>query len=163
MTSFRSPSGARNLARSISNPAQRSLSTTCQPQTAIHIRIWLQPYRNRTQITPASAARSSPSKPLLPTPVRLCIPTRRRQLLLITPIRQHRPDLLPTRSAGLKNNMPPIRRPRRKIISTPIMRQLHPLLAGRVHQVNIRCPRSTGPVMSSPREHQKLPIRRPCR
>ena len=100
---------------------------------------------------------------LLPTPIRLRIATRKRQLLLITPIRQHRPDLLPTRSAGLKNNMPPIRRPRRKIISSAVVSQLHPLLAGRVHQVNIRCPRSTRPVMSSPGEHQKLPIGRPRR
>ena len=167
MTSFRSPAlspAGRGISRvQFRTPTQRSLSTTCQPRhydpyqdmaSAIS-----QPHSNHTGFSRWLFA----AQTLLPTPVRLRIATRKRQLLLITPIRQHRPYLLPTRSAGLENNMPPIRRPRRKIISTPIMSQLNPLLAGRVHQINIRCPRSTRPVMSSPGEHQKLPIRRPRR
>ena len=162
MTSFRSPAlspaGRANSRVVFRTLAQPSLSTTCQRQHRA-------PYQDM-----ASAKLQLHSNPsgfsrwfcvtqtLLPTPVRLCIATCKRQLLLITPIRQHRPYLLPTCSAGLENNMPPIRRPRRKIISSTVVGKLHPLLAGRVHKVNIRCPRSARPVMSSPREHQKLPV-----
>src|SRR3984893_1098921 len=57
--------------------------------------------------------------------------------------------------------MPPIRRPAGKIIASRIVRELHPLLAGDVHQINIIGTRLSRPVLADPGEGQKLAVRRP--
>src|ERR1035438_472402 len=97
---------------------------------------------------------------LFPTPIRLGIASSKSQLLQLGSIGQHGPNLFFARTARLKHNMPPIRRPRRKIIAPTIVRQLDPLLTRNVHQVEVRRSRFTGSVLPNPRKGEKLPVRR---
>src|ERR1700722_9629751 len=98
---------------------------------------------------------------LFPTPVRLRVASGKRQLPKFIPVRQHHPDFFLARAARLEHDMPSVRRPRRRIVAPAVMRKLHPLLAGDIHQVKIERTRISGPVFPYPRQHQKLPIRRP--
>src|ERR1700757_381218 len=77
------------------------------------------------------------SDSLFPTPIRLRITTGKRQLLNFCSIRQHRPDLQAAGAIRLEHDVPAIRRPRREIVPTAVMGQLHPLLTGDVHQIDI--------------------------
>src|SRR5271169_3236723 len=67
---------------------------------------------------------------LFPTPIGLGVASRKSQLLHLAAVGQHGPDFFFARAARLKHNMPAIGRPRRKIIPSAIVGQLHPLLAG---------------------------------
>src|ERR1700722_2341609 len=112
--------------------------------------------------TPRLAPQGSDEAYLLfPTPIRLRIASRKSQLLKLGAVRQHGPNLFLAGAAGLKHNMPIIRRPGRKIVAPAIVRQLHPLLTGNVHQINVRRSRLTRPILADPRQTEKLPIRRP--
>src|SRR5271165_4066365 len=70
---------------------------------------------------------------LFPTPVRLRIVSTKSQLLHFRAVGQHRPDLQAARTVRLKDDVPPIRRPRREIVPPAIMGELHPLFAGHIH------------------------------
>ncbi len=98
---------------------------------------------------------------LFPSPIGLGVASCKSQLAGLGSIRQHHPDLFLARAARLKHNMPPIRRPRRKIVAPAIMCQLHPLLAGDVHQVNVGSAGLTGTIFANPCHRQELSIRRP--
>src|SRR5260221_6591064 len=100
---------------------------------------------------------------LFPTPVRLRVVSGKSQLLDLGAVGQHRPDFFLARSAGLKHNMPPVGRPRRKIVPPAIVCKLHPLLAGDVHQVEVGRSRFARTILPHPRERKKLAVGRPVR
>ena len=107
-----------------------------------------------------------PGTSLLPTPIRLRIAAGKSQLLLMAPVGQHGPDLVAPGTAGLKHQVPPIRRPRREIIPSAVVAQLHPLFAGNIHQVKIFWPPGApGPYCRIQETGQELSIRvtRPVR
>ena len=60
-----------------------------------------------------------------------------------------------------KINVPAVRRPVGKIVAPAIVGQLHPLLAGDVHDVNILCSRRPRSVLAHPGHNQKLSVGRP--
>src|SRR5215468_10559207 len=103
-------------------------------------------------ITVVSASSCLHFSGLLPTPIRLRVASVERQLLHFGPVGQHRPDLFAARAARLKNKMASVRRPRWKIIAPAVMGQLHPLLAGDVHQINVVGSRSSRSIFAKPRE-----------
>src|ERR1700733_15822800 len=78
-------------------------------------------------------------------------------------ISEHHPDLFFPGTAGLKNDVAAVRRPERKIVATAIMSELHPLLAGGVHQINIRRAGITGSIFPRPCHRQELAVWRPIR
>src|ERR1700722_2257487 len=98
---------------------------------------------------------------LFPTPVRLRVASSERQLPKFSPIRQHHPDFFFARPARLEHDMPPVRSPRRRIVAPAVMRELHPLFAGDIHQVKIERARISRPIFPLPGQHQKLAARRP--
>src|SRR5690242_8273165 len=100
---------------------------------------------------------------LFPTPVWLTIASRKSQLLQLGAIRQHAPDFFLPGPARLEHNVPPVRRPEGKVIAPTVVRELHPLLAGDIHQVNIRRARLSRPVFSNPGKRKELPVRSPVR
>src|ERR1700751_3375033 len=87
---------------------------------------------------------------LLPTPIRLGVAAAERQLLHFGTVGQHCPDLLAARAARLKDNMASVRGPRWEIIAPAIVGQLHPLLAGDVHQVDVVGSRSSRSIFAKP-------------
>ena len=90
---------------------------------------------------------------LLPTPIRLRIAAAGGQLFLIRTIGEHGPDLLTTGAAGLKHDVPAVRRPRGEIIAATIVGQLHPLSAGNVHDVYILRSGCAGTIVPNPGKH----------
>src|SRR5215470_13439244 len=96
-----------------------------------------------------------------PAPVGLRIATGCGHRLLRSAVGKHGPDLLGAGAGGLKYNVTSVRRPAGKIVTSSVMRQLHPLLAGNVDQINVLCPGCARAVMTNPGERQKLPIWRP--
>nr|UXE45679.1 hypothetical protein Hi04_10k_c5190_00017 [uncultured bacterium] len=110
-----------------------------------------------------STSRSDEAYLLFPTPVRLRIVSCKRQLLNLGAIRQHGPDLQTSRPVRLKHKMAIIRRPRGKVVAAAIVRQLHPLLAGNIHQVNIGRAWLAGAIFANPGKRKKLPVRSPVR
>src|SRR5579859_5678288 len=98
---------------------------------------------------------------LLPTPVGLRVGTFERQLLYVASIRQHFPDLVGARAVRLKDNVTAIRRPAGKIIATRVVGELHPLLAGNIHQIKVVRARLSRPVLALPGEGKKLSVWRP--
>src|ERR1700733_2963041 len=100
---------------------------------------------------------------LFPTPIRLGIAPCESQLLDLTTVRQHAPNFFLTGPARLKNKMPSIRRPGRKIVAPAIVGQLHPLLAGNIHQVKVRRARRARTILANPGKTQKLPVGCPVR
>ena len=100
---------------------------------------------------------------LFPTPIGLRIMPSERQLLNLGSSPQHAPDLEGTRPVGLKHYMPSVGRPRRKIVAPAIVRELHPLLAGNIHQVDIQRSGIARSVLAHPGKGQELSVRRPVR
>src|SRR5258708_3511723 len=100
---------------------------------------------------------------LFPTPIRLGVASGKSQLLNFGAVGQHRPDFFLARPAGLKHDMPSIRRPRRKIVPSAIMRELHPLLTGDVHQINVGRSRFARSILPHPCERKKLAVGCPVR
>jgi len=87
---------------------------------------------------------------LFPAPVGLGVVTLGGQLLYIRSIRQHRPNLIAAGAVGLKHNVAAVGGPAREIVSSRVVRQLHPLLAGGVHQINVIGARFSGAVLALP-------------
>src|SRR5712671_1311149 len=100
---------------------------------------------------------------LFPTPVGLGITTGKSQLLNFGAVGEHHPDFFFAGTAGLKHDVPRIRGPRWKIVSSTIVRKLYELLAGNIHEVNIGRARRPRAILSNPGERQELPIRGPSR
>src|ERR1700678_3564117 len=93
-----------------------------------------------TLILPCDRGYSTPRSDevhLFPTPVRLRVAAGKGQLPKFSPIRQHHPDFFFARPARLEHDMPSVWRPRRRIVAPAIMSELHPLLAGNIHQIKI--------------------------
>lgn len=80
-----------------------------------------------------------------------------RQLLLICAISKHRPNLM----IPLKDDVPPVRRPGREIIGPIAMRQLNPLQAGDVHEINVLPTEHARAIVAIPSEGQELTVGRP--
>src|SRR5258708_20556617 len=100
---------------------------------------------------------------LFPTPVGLGITTGKSQLLNFSTVGQHHPDFFFAGTAGLKHDVPRIRGPRWKIVSSTVVRKLYELLAGNIHQVDIGRARCSRTILSNPGEGQKLPVGGPSR
>src|SRR5208282_1985652 len=94
----------------------------------------------------------TPMDPLtsFPTPVRHRVVAAEGELVLLGPVRQHRPDLRAVIDFALENNVPPIRRPRREIVAPRLVRGLQPSLAGDVHHVDVLPPGIAGTVLAVP-------------
>src|SRR5437879_2039785 len=75
---------------------------------------------------------------LFPTPIGLGVASCKSQLLNFGAVGQHSPDFFLARAARLKHDVAPIRRPRRKIVAPAVVRKLDPLLAGDIHQIDVR-------------------------
>src|SRR5436309_340858 len=100
---------------------------------------------------------------LLPTPIWLRIVAAEGQLLHLGAVREHRPNLFRSGTARLKDDMSAIRGPGWEIVATAIVRKLHPLLAGEIHQVDIIGARRSRTVLPEPGKGQKLTVRSPGR
>src|SRR5579863_1532756 len=100
---------------------------------------------------------------LFPTPIRLRVASSKSQLLNFGAVGQHAPDLQASGAIRLKHDVPIIRRPAWEVVAPPIVRELHPLLAGNVHQIKIGSSRLARPVSSNPGKSEELPVRRPVR
>src|SRR6516162_8505820 len=98
---------------------------------------------------------------LLPAPVGLRIAATESQLLDLGSIRQHGPDLFRSRTARLKHDMAPVRRPAREVVAPAIVSQLDPLFTRDIHQINIVRTGRSRSVFAKPCECQELSIRRP--
>src|SRR5882762_45867 len=96
--------------------------------------------------------------PLLPSPIWLRVAATERQLLNLRAVGQHGPYLLAARTAGLEHDVSSIRRPGRKIVASTIVRQLDPLLAGDIHQVDVVGSRSPRSIFAKPGQGQKLSV-----
>src|SRR5690242_9966371 len=107
--------------------------------------------------SPKRASQRAP-KSLFPAPIRLRVVSRRCQLVLLRAVGQHRPDLIAARTIGLKNNVAPVGRPGREIVSSAIVCQLHELTAGDVHHIDILRPRGARTVVTNPRKSEELPV-----
>src|SRR5690242_3345029 len=57
--------------------------------------------------------------------------------------------------------MPSVRRPRWEIIASTVVRELHPLLARNIHEIEIGCSWLSRSIFPHPRESEKLPVRSP--
>src|ERR1039458_6273811 len=101
------------------------------------------------------------STSLLPTPVGLRVVALESQLLYVGAVGQHGPYLVGSRAVGLKHNVAAVRRPAGEIVAPRIVRELYPLLAGDIHQIQVVGTRFSGPVLAHPGERQKLSVRRP--
>src|SRR5271170_7426836 len=87
---------------------------------------------------------------LFPTPVGLRVSAFERQLLYVCSIRQHAPYLVAAGAVRLKYDVASVRRPAGKVVASCVVGQLHPLLAGDIHQVNVVSARLSRPVFSHP-------------
>src|SRR5262249_28311137 len=95
---------------------------------------------------------------LFPTPTWLTVLALGSKLLRIGAVGQHAPDLLAARTTRLKNDMASVRRPRREVVASAVVRQLHPLLAGDIHYVDIQRSRRSRAVFAKPRKRQELSV-----
>ena len=154
MCSFRRPNVTRPDSKQVQNRILRAQETAvdfCQRPAQAE---YCSPRANTGAIQrPAKLFR------LLETPVRLRIFSRRGQLPGLAAIGQHAPDLNFSGAVGLKHDVPPIRRPARKIVAPTIMRKLRPLFAGDIHHIDIAGARRSRPIMPHPGEGEKLSIR----
>src|SRR5205085_1804848 len=96
-----------------------------------------------------------------PAPIGLTISTGKSKLRLLRAIGQHGPDLQAAGAVGLKNNVPTVRRPGGKIVASAIMRELRPLPAGDIHEVNVAGSGLARTILANPGQCQELPVRRP--
>ena len=82
-----------------------------------------------------------------------------RQLVLICPIGEHRPDLCAAALLPFKNNVACIRSPRGKIVRSRLVRQLLPALGRNVHDVDVLAAWRARSVLPIPAERQELAAR----
>ena len=79
----------------------------------------------------------------------------------LVPSANMRPYLFAAGTAGLEHDVPSVRGPGREVVPAAVMRELHPLLAGDVHEVDIVRPGRSRSIFPEPGKRQKLPVRRP--
>src|ERR1700683_1269660 len=101
------------------------------------------------------------TKCLFPTPIWLRVTSSKSQLMKLGAVGEHHPEFLFARALGLKDNVGAIRRPRGIIVAPAVMRQLNPLLACDIHQVDIGRAGLAGTVLANPCQSKELAIRRP--
>src|ERR1022692_377883 len=98
---------------------------------------------------------------LFPTPVWLRVTSSKRQLMKLGAVGQHHPDFLLAGTAGLKNEMPAVWRPRWRIVPSAIVSELHPLLAGDVHQIDVAGTGLARTILPGPCQGEELAVGRP--
>src|SRR5437588_6834845 len=95
----------------------------------------------------------------MPTPVGLGISACGSQGMSLGAVGEHGPDL----AAAFEDDMSAVRRPRGEVVASLAMGELHPLMAGDVHEVDVLAAGRTGSVMTHPCIGEELPVRRPGR
>src|SRR5271165_399962 len=98
---------------------------------------------------------------LFPTPVWLRVASCKSQLVQLGAVGEHHPDFFLPGAHGLKNDVAAVRRPRRRIVTPAVVRELNPLFAGDIHQINVRRTGLAWSILTNPRQRQELSIRRP--
>src|ERR1700733_5838916 len=94
-------------------------------------------------------------------PVGHRISTALGQPMLLGAIGKHGPYFGPATLFALEYDVPPIRRPGRKILPSLVMGELGPAFAGNVHDVDVLTAWCAGTVLAVPGKSQELPVRRP--
>ncbi len=98
---------------------------------------------------------------LFPTPIGHRVSAAWGEPMLFRAIGKHGPYLGSTTLFALKYDVPSIRGPGRKILSSLVMGELGPAFAGNVHDVDVLPARRAWAVFAVPRKGQELSVRRP--
>src|SRR6266568_802950 len=102
---------------------------------------------------------------LLPAPVWHVVVAGSRELMLLCPVGEHRPNLRVAADGSFKDDVTPIGRPGREVVAARFMGELEPTqrLAGDVHYINILAAGRARTVFAIPAKGEELSVGRPRR